>query len=231
MIFRDSKKKAQKAYEARWKKVEDAAPGWLAIDENLKSIYGEREPDKHWASPIESRAILGGSEIIDGVSVYANDEQTVHHHLITYGLSDLYYSPESVGGEFSGYGFELTFRVKHQNDYGNDGPVFATNVMRNIANYVHSSKKVISENHFMPAGGSLRLGYESEIQACLFVYDPQLPVITDPHGRVEFIQLVGITMPEYEAMRDGKILAHELANQLSGNNRLLVTDLDRSSLI
>ena len=75
------------------------------------------------------------------------------------------------------------------------------------------------------------MGYESEIQACLFVNDPQLPAVSEPHGLVEFIQLVGITMPEYEAIRGGQIAAQELAHQLSQNNSLLITDLDRSSLI
>lgn len=46
------------------------------------------------------------------VCVYESDKQEKHHHIVSYGLSELYYNEECAGKEFSKFGFEFTFRLK-----------------------------------------------------------------------------------------------------------------------
>lgn len=225
------KSKKQKAYESQWGKDDDSAPGWDAIDDELAKIYGVAEPAQHWGSPIEQRAIFGGAEIIDGVSVYNATNQAPHSHIITYGLSELYYAPESVDQDYSKYGLELTMRVYPiQEDQGNS-PVWAVNMLKNIANYIHRSGNVVAHGHYMPAGGSIRQEYETALKAVLFVQDTELSNLEEPHGRVEFVQAVGITLDEYEAIKSGSVTAENLASQLRAHNSLLITDLDRLSIL
>ena len=87
---------------------EDDAVGWDAIDAELEKLYGETEP-RHYGSII--KYWMGGEDPLDGTSIYDCNEQTPHRHIISYGMSELYFSPETADAEFSKWGFEFTFRI------------------------------------------------------------------------------------------------------------------------
>ncbi|CAD0004149.1 suppressor of fused domain protein [Flavobacterium chungangense] len=202
---------------------DDDAVGWLEIDKEFDRLYPGQEP-KHYAPAISY--MLGGDNPLDGVSVYESKKQTDHFHFITYGFSELYYDEEKVAGEFSKWGFELTFRLKpFEKDNGN--PSWAIALLQNIAKYVFSSGKWFEEYHFMPANGSIRLETDTDITALFFVEDPEIPKKQTPHGEVSFLQIVGITNVEYESLLENPGTAEELVNKLKENNPLLITDLNR----
>ena len=90
------------------KDFDDVEPiGWDAIDAALAPIYGKREP-KHYGTILSG--MLGGDDPLQGISVYKNLSPQPHYHFLTYGFSELY-EKESDDPEFSGFGFELTFRL------------------------------------------------------------------------------------------------------------------------
>nr|WP_315245800.1 suppressor of fused domain protein [uncultured Flavobacterium sp.] len=201
---------------------DDDAVGWLEIDKEFERLYPGQEP-KHYAPAISY--MLGGDNPLDGVSVYEK-KQTDHFHFITYGFSELYYDEEKVAGEFSKWGFELTFRLKpFEKDNGN--PSWAIALLQNIAKYVFSSGKWFEEYHFMPANGPIRLETDTDITALVFVEDPEIPKKQTPHGEVSFLQIVGITNAEYESILENPGTAEALVNKLKENNPLLITDLNR----
>ena len=126
----------EEEYKAKFEETDSV--GWDAIDEALLKVYPEQEP-RHYGPII--KYMLGGEDPLDGISIYDNEEQAFHRHVVSYGMSDLYYSPESVENEFSGWGFEFTFRVvPFEKDKDSDGaknePYWAMNVMQNLARYV-----------------------------------------------------------------------------------------------
>lgn len=203
--------------------TDDDAVGWLEIDKEFERLYPGQEP-KHYAPAISY--MLGGENPLDGVSVYESKKQTDHFHFITYGFSELYYDEEKVDGEFSKWGFELTFRLKpFEKDNGN--PSWAIALLQNIAKYVFSSGKWFEEYHFMPANGPIRLETDTDITALVFVEDPEIPKKQTPHGEVSFLQIVGITNAEYESILENPGTAEALVNKLKENNPLLITDLNR----
>ncbi|MFB9108546.1 suppressor of fused domain protein [Flavobacterium gyeonganense] len=203
--------------------TEDDAVGWLEIDREFEHLYPGQEP-KHYAPAISY--MLGGDNPLDGVSVYESKKQTYHFHFVTYGFSELYYDEEKAGGEFSKWGFELTFRLKpYEKDNGN--PSWAIALLQNIAKYVFSSGKWFEEFHFMPANGPIRLETDTEITALVFVEDPEISKKQTPHGEVSFLQIVGITNSEYELLLENPGTAEGLLNKLKENNPLLITDLNR----
>ncbi|CAD0005584.1 suppressor of fused domain protein [Flavobacterium salmonis] len=203
--------------------TEDDTVGWLEIDKEFERLYPGQEP-KHYAPAISY--MLGGDNPLDGVSVYESKKQTDHFHFITYGFSELYYDEEKVAGEFSKWGFELTFRLKpFEKDNGN--PSWAIALLQNIAKYVFSSGKWFEEYHFMPANGPIRLETDTDITALVFVEDPEIPKKLTPHGEVSFLQIVGITKSEYESLLENPGTAEALVNKLKENNPLLITDLNR----
>lgn len=202
---------------------EDDAVGWLEIDKEFDRLYPGQEP-KHFVPAISY--MLGGDDPLDGISVYESKKQTDHYHFITYGFSELYYNEEKVDGEFSKWGFELTFRLKpFEADNGN--PSWAVVLLQNIAKYVFSSGNWFEEFHYMPANGPIRLDTDTDITALIIVNDPEIEKKQTPHGEVSFLQIVGITSAEFDDIKANPGTVEELVNKLKENNPLLITDLNR----
>ncbi|WP_113651308.1 suppressor of fused domain protein [Pedobacter namyangjuensis] len=203
--------------------TEDDAVGWLSIDAELDKIYPDQEP-QHFGTVI--KYMLGGEDPLDGISVYESDAQEPHYHFVSYGLSELYYDEEKAGGEFSKFGFELTFRLKKDN---NDDFHWAMNLMQNLAKYVFKSGKWFEEFHFIPANGPIKLGSATDITALAFVEDPELGKIETPHGEVTFLQMIGLTTSEYDQLKQNPKIAETemLIDRLRAQNQLLITDLNR----
>lgn len=206
---------------------EEDAVGWLAIDNKVEEIYPKQEP-RHYAPPLHY--ILGGQDPLDGTSIYDSDKQESHRHFISYGMSELYYNEDAVGGEFSKWGFEFTFRLKPF-DEDDEDPTWVIEVMNNLARYVYESQLWFEEYHFIPAKGPIRTETQKEIDivGLAFVLDPELGKISTPHGEVSFLQMVGITSKELDRLtQDPKIsTVKELVDEMRKENPLLITDLLR----
>lgn len=213
----------QEEYKKRFS--EDDAVGWMAIDERLKTIYGDTEP-RHFGSVI--KYMIGGEDPIDGTSIYDSQKQEFHRHFVSYGMSELYYDEEKAGGEFSRWGFEFTFRLKPFED-DDENPTWVISMMNNLARYVFNSGNWFEVNHFVPANGPIRLDTGTDIVALVFAEDPELGRIQTPHGEVTFLQMVGITSAELERLKENPTLGavEELINELKKDNPLLITDLNR----
>ena len=205
--------------------TEEDAVGWIAIDQEVDQLYPDQEP-KHFGPII--KYMLGGEDPLDGISIYESKKQEDHFHLISYGFSELYYNEDSAENEYSGWGFELTFRLKPFSEDEAE-PHWAMALMQNLAKYVFESKQYFDEFHFIPANGPIRLNTATEITALAFVLDPELGRIKTANGDVVFLQMVGLTTAEYEVLvQNPKTTETEqLIAGLKEKNPLLITDLKR----
>lgn len=142
-------------------------------------------------------------------------------------MSDLYYNEDAVDNEFSKWGFEFTIRLKDEK--GMEDPLWAYNMMQNLARYVSQSEKWFEEFHFIPANGPIKLESDTDIVGLAFVIDPELGEIETPNGKVSFLQMVGITSKELKRLQDNPTLSEveKLLNELRKDNPLLITDLER----
>jgi hypothetical protein len=204
---------------------EGATPGWGALDARLREVYGQQEP-RHWGSVI--KYWLGGPDPLDGVSAYeCRDGGAPHLHFCTYGYSSLYYDEESAGGEFSQFGFEMTFRLATPLPPPEE-PYWVLNLLNNLARYVFQSGRWFEPYHWIPANGPIRIDYPTDLVGLVFVSDPALAPIDTPHGRVEFIQAFGVTSGELERIKSGAATCEQVIEENRRGNPLLVTDLDRT---
>jgi len=205
-------------------KQEDTV-GWNALNAQLQTVYGDVEP-RHYAPPIHY--MIGGNDPLDGISVYDSEKQVFHRHMVSYGMSELYYNEEKAGGDFSKWGFEFTMRIVPFAEDDGD-PLWAAAVMNNLARYVFESGKWFEEFHFIPANGPIRLETDTAIVGIAFALDPELGKIDTPHGEVSFLQLVGITQKELERLTANPTTTEveKLINELKQENPLLITDLAR----
>lgn len=200
------------------------APGWDAIDEAVYTLYGDQQP-KHYGTMIPY--MLGGEDPLDGISVFEASAPFPHWHFVTYGFSELY-EKESTNLEYSGYGFELTFRLRKNSDE-TEPPAWALNLLQNMGRYVFKSGNIFRSGDYLNANGPICLGSDTQLKALAYISDPQLPPMETPNGQVEFIQMVGITLEEFETMHlwSGTALLQACEEYMP----LWVTDLDRASLM
>ncbi|QIL80299.1 suppressor of fused domain protein [Diaphorobacter sp. HDW4A] len=213
----------------------DSALGWDAIDMVAVKVYGAQEP-QHYGTAISYR--LGGNDPLQGISVYRNAGDSgsqPHWHYLTYGFSDLYGEDEEDGDDAgdsnedrrSGYGFELTFRLPIEGAETTP-PTWPLNFLQNIARYVFQSGNVFAAGHWMTANGPIKAGADTQITEMGFVADPQFPATVSPYGRIEFLQIVGITAGE---LAEGKRWnLRGLLSALEPQMPLWVTDIHRASL-
>lgn len=203
--------------------ADDAAPGWDAIDEHLAALYGAQEP-LHLGTG--HPYALGGPDPLDGISIYRSGRSAPHLHFVTYGMSELYYSEKALGGDFSRFGFEFSFRLA-PTDGPEAEPSWVAALLQNIARYVYQSKRWFEPYHFIPANGPIRLGTDTAVTALATVMDPELGAIDTVHGRVEFIQFLGITQAEYDTLRAGTLSCRDFIEAERKANPMFITRLAR----
>jgi hypothetical protein len=204
-------------------------PGWEAIDTHLGKIYPKIEPDESWGTALP--AFMTGKDFLEACVAYKNDSSDgLHYHFVSYGFSELFYNEDAVGQEYSKFGFELTFRLKpHNEDIKSQAWVFS--LMQNLSNYVFESGNYFDDYHYIPTNSPIRLDTQTQLRALVFVTDSQLGEIETVHGKVKFLQMVGITQKEYDLIKEGKLDRFELVEKLKFNNPLLITDLERKSIV
>ncbi|WP_040790943.1 suppressor of fused domain protein [Nocardia paucivorans] len=201
-----------------------ASKGWDAIDGALRRLYGYDAP---FHIGTEHPWQLGGPDPLDGLSIYPRRTPVPHCHYIGYGMSELY-EKESSDFELSGWGFEFTFRAA---GVPNDSPppLWPVNLLQRLGRYVIESGNRFEPGHTMKIGAGLDPSVpDSAIRAITFVEDPELGTLDTPHGRVRFLQVVGITAAEYEAATGGR--ARELLTRIAPRMPVFVTDTARVSL-
>jgi hypothetical protein len=203
--------------------TDDDAPGLDAINKREKEIYGDQEAT-HLATIVPYE--LGGEDPLWAVEHFISEKQQRHFHFITLGFTNLFYDDSLAEDEINGFGFELTFRHLPVNG-DPEKPIWAANLLQNIAKYVFSSQNVFDEYHFMSANGPLRLDTDSDITAIAFSLDTEMQEIDTPHGYIKFLQLYGITSQEYIDLKEGKYSTKELLEKHKSTNPLLITDLAR----
>ncbi|MFT3799335.1 suppressor of fused domain protein [Microbacterium sp.] len=220
---------SKEEYVARAAADDEWAPGWEAIDQAFAQHYPGVEPP-HLASNMAARAIFGGSEFLDGVSFFPSPNG--YQHLVSYGMTALYAEEASYGGDDSGWGYEMTMKVRSDTP---EDAYWAADVLRNLARYTYTSQRWFEP--FQSIGGQgtpIRVGSDSLLTSLLVVPDTEILGVDTVHGRVEFLQLVGITQAEFEwltadSTADSLTRSQRLAAALKEDgNPLLVTDLSRT---
>ena len=204
-------------------KNEDWVPGWDAIESVFKKLYPEQEPH-HFASKIEKRAMFGGPEYIDGYSLYKSPNG--YTHIVTFGMTELYAEEESLGGEYSRWGYEMTMKLPEDDP---EQCVWAVNLLGNLGRYTYTKESWFEPGHFMSnLGESIKTDVDSCLTAIMVVPDTEAGGIDTIYGRVDFLQFVGITTEEYEMLKADPSKAPLLAEAMRKDNPHLVTDINRT---
>lgn len=169
----------------------DVPPGWKALDEALTPLYGTQRP-RHFGTLIPYRA--GGPDPLAGISAY-RAAPPPHFHLVSYGLTELF-TKESPNAAVSGFGFELTFRVRGDPEAAEPEP-WALGLLQSLARYVYSTRRHFEPGHFLELPEPVTPGFRT----VAFASDPALPVSRGPFGSFEFLQVVPLLDDELWALK------------------------------
>jgi suppressor of fused-like protein len=165
-----------------------------------------------------------------------------HWHYISFGLSDLYgdgrvfdpitaHALQNSRHRVSGYGFELTFRLKKEHKDESAPPLWPATVMQSLAKYVFNSDNALCPGDHVSWHCSLD-NSESRIRHMLMTEDPIGTVMT-PYGSVTFVQIVGVFVEELQSAQQwngaGLIGMMKSVEELGKN--CLVTDMKRQKTI
>jgi len=108
-------------------------------------------------------------------------------------------------------------------------PFWAISLMQNLAKYVYNSKKWFEAYHFIPTNSPLRLNTDTKLVSVAFAPDPVPGGIDTSNGRVELLQMVGITQRELDWLHENQTTqrVEQLIDMMRKDNSLLITDLKR----
>lgn len=218
--------------------MEGLREGCEAIADRLKELYPNQE-GIYYGTAVPY--FMGGKDPLDGVEIYESRKGEPHWHYVTYGFSELYDESEDENIEevneeenekddeeqrVSGYGFELTFRLKKTTE---EAPVWPVNLLQNLARYVFSSGNVFDSGHHLDCNGPVALETDTKLCALGFLADEELGEIDTISGHVKFIQAVAITHDEMEGIMcwNGEAFLKELQKKIPFG----ITNLDRNSLM
>ncbi|KAI5606856.1 suppressor of fused-like [Silurus asotus] len=213
-------------------------PGLQAIYTECRRLY----PDQ--PNPLQVTAIvkywLGGPDPLDYISMYRNvgcpalDVQE-HWHYVSFGLSDLYGDNrvhEFTGLEGpSGFGFELTFRLKREPGE-TAPPTWPAELMQGLARYVFQSENTFCSGDHISWHSPLD-NSESRIQHMLLTEDPQMQPVQTHFGLVSFLQIVGVCTEELQAAQqwNGQGILDLLRGVRVAGGPWLITDMRRGETI
>ncbi|CAI5775129.1 suppressor of fused homolog isoform X2 [Podarcis lilfordi] len=222
-----------------------AAPFPPLFPPGLHGIYGEcRRLYPEQPNPLQVTAIikywLGGPDPLDYVSMYRNlgsPSQNVpeHWHYVSFGLSDLYGDNrvhEFTGSDGpSGFGFELTFRLKRETGESAP-PTWPAELMQGLARYVFQSENTFCSGDHVSWHSPLD-NSESRIQHMLLTEDPQMQPVQTPFGVVTFLQIVGVCTEELHAAQqwNGQGILELLRTVPVAGGPWLITDMRRGETI
>ena len=197
--------------------------GFDAIAEVMHRLYPDQD-GLYYGTIITYT--LGGDDPLDGVEIWKSEHSIPHWHYVTYVFTELY-EKESEDPEVSGYGFELTFRLKRGKE--KQPPTWPVSLLQNLARYVFSSGNAFGPGHHMNANGPIALETDTQLTALGFRTDPELGELDTPNGHFMFLQVVGLTEDEMDAMMcwNGEKFLVELERQIP----LCITDLSRLSMM
>ena len=208
------------------KRIEDDpewAPGWEVIDNEFDRIYPGQSPN-HYATNMHARAMFGGDSYLDGYSIYSSPKG--YKHIVTYGMTELYANEEALGGEWNKWGYEMTIKLREEKE---EDCMWAIGILSNLARYTYTQERFFLPYQYIAGdGNSLHTGVESKITAFMTISDTEAQPQDTLYGKTEFIQLVGITESELQALIRDHDNVYKLYDLIKKDNPDFVTDMKRT---
>lgn len=203
--------------------AEPSAMGWDAITAEFERIYPDQTNPKHYGALI--KWALGGKDPLDGISIYDGGD---YWHFVTYGMTELY-EKEEDNDEISGFGYEMTFKLKKDNYADEEGELKCIcGILQAIARITFNNSEIFQPFEFLYTGQTTGIDayQKSNITGFICVPDTSVNTIDTPNGRVAFLTFIGMTDAELKTL-DTLQSVKDIYARLGSD----ITDYNRESLV
>ena len=197
--------------------------GWDAIEEEFLRVYPGQTNPKHFATMI--KWVFGGNDPLDGISIY---DGGTYWHFVTFGLTEIY-DKECDDKEISGYGYELTLKLKKYDFEDEEGELKnICGILQSIARLTFKNGEIFLPNEFIYTGqtNGMDMKQKSNITGFITVADTSVNTIDTPNGKVEFLELIGMTDAELKTLSNKQTVI-DIYNKLGSD----LTDYRRNSIV
>jgi len=198
--------------------------GWDAITNECNRVYPDQKNPKHYGTLVSW--LFGGNDPLDGISIYDGGD---YWHFVTYGLSELY-EKENDDLEHSGYGMEFTFKLKKDKYEDEELEIKCVcGILQYIARITFTEGEIFNPFEYLYTGQTVGIDakQKSNITGLIFVPDDKFQTLDTLNGEVKFVELIGVTNKEIEAVKNKELNVKELYSKI-GNG---ITDYNRESVI
>lgn len=197
--------------------------GWDAIENEFLRVYPGQNKPLHYGTLIKWS--LGGKAPLDGISIY---DGGTYWHFVSFGLTELY-KKESDDKEISGFGYELTFKLK-KDDYEDEEAEIKNvcSILQSIARLTFTNGERFLPNEYIYTGQTegIDAKQKSNLTGFITIKDPAVETIKTLYGKVEFLELIGMTDAELKTLSTRDSVA-EIYKKLESD----ITDYNRKSLV
>ena len=203
--------------------VDTPAFGWDAITAEFERVYPGQTNPKHYGTLI--KWALGGKDPLDGISIYDGGD---YWHFVTYGMTELY-EKEGDNDSISGFGYEMTFKLKKDNYPDEEGELRCIcGILQAIARITFNNSEIFQPYEFLYTGQTTGIDayQKSNITGFICVPDTSVSTIETPNGRVEFLTFIGMTDAELKTLSSQQSVKDIYAKLGSD-----ITDYNRKSLV
>lgn len=200
------------------------APGWEAIEGAINGLYKDKVKQVEHFGVLQSWR-LGGNDPLDGISILDGGE---YYHFVTFGLSELY-EKETKDPEYSGFGFELTIKLKKSGLEDEDSEFRCmAGILQAVARISYTQGDIFQPEEYIYTGQDKGMDCEQQSKITGFITkEDEMGTIDTPHGKVQFVQLIGATDAELRMLVDKQMTIQELAEKIGTD----LTDYKRNSVI
>ena len=214
---------AQEKATSKPEEQEVEAIGWNAIEQEFLRVYPGQTNPKHYGTIM--RWIFGGNDPLDGISVYDGGG---YWHFVSFGQTEIY-EKESDVKEISGYGYELTFKLK-KDDYEDEEAEIRNicGILQMVARITFTKNEIFQPFEFIYTGQTTGIDakQKSNLTGFITIKDPTVETIDTPNGQVEFVELIGMTDAELKTLSTvGSVM--EMYEKLGSD----ITDYHRESIV
>lgn len=221
-LFKKKNKQPEKP-EVKEPAEEVSTDGWLGIEKEFLRVYPGQTKPKHYGTLVKWR--LGGNDPLDGISIYDGGD---YWHFVTFGLSELY-EKESENKEISGYGYEMTLKLKKYKFEDEEAEIKnICGILQSIARITFNKGEIFLPSEFIYTGQQTGMDakQKSNITGFITIADTSVNTIDTPNGRVEFLELIGMTDAELKTLSN-KASVMDIYSKLGSD----MTDYRRASLV
>ena len=218
-LFKKEKKQEKPAPEEK----EVQAIGWQSIEEEFLRVYPGQENPKHYGTIV--KWALGGKDPLDGISIY---DGGTYWHFVSFGQTEIY-EKETDDPAISGYGYELTLKLKKDNYEDEEAELRnICGILQMIARLTFTKGEIFQPFEYLYTGQTegIDAKQKSNLTGFITIEDPTVNTIDTPNGKVAFLELIGMTDAELKTLSShGSV--REIYEKLGSD----ITDYHRASIV